>query len=162
MFVNAMKQHLLHALLENNISTNGDIFKLESEILMIIIKKFIDIMTNEVQDLLNVLIFPVLEDTASYPPSYTKVVLQALKSISSDLGCFVQLYASFDKEESSNKPFQRIVSNLCNIICEKNTPGCDEIAIDIITNLLKSMSAACPKLDETKNNTGSGSLSGTF
>lgn len=48
-FTNAMRQHLFHAMKQNGISTNSEIFKLEVEIFMILMTKFNDILIEEIQ-----------------------------------------------------------------------------------------------------------------
>lgn len=83
----------------------------------------------------------------TYPGDYNKIVLQSLNKISSNLDCFVHFYTTYDyNAEIEARPFQKLVNYLCKIIREKL--GNDEIAVEIVTNMLKSMSAACPKLDE--------------
>ncbi len=102
------------------------------------------------QDLLNILIFPILESPTSYAADYSRTVLRTLNTISSNLDCFVHLYTSYDyNTEIETRPFLKFVTCLSRIIRDKL--GNEELAVEIITNLLKSMSSACPKLDENHN-----------
>lgn len=81
---------------------------------------------------------------------YRKTVLQCLKDNSSNLDCFIHLYTSYDYDVTSeSRLFHKIVTCLNKIICDKL--GNEELAIDVITNLLKSMSTACPKLENVNN-----------
>lgn len=104
------------------------------------------------QDLLNILIFPILESPTSYAAEYSRTVLRTLNTISSNLDCFVHLYTSYDyNTEIETRPFLKIVNCLSRIIRDKL--GNEELAVEIITNLLKSMSKACPKLEESYDGT---------
>ncbi|CAL8083070.1 unnamed protein product [Orchesella dallaii] len=151
-FINAMKQHLYQSLIENGISQNAEVFKLEVEIIMLLIVKFKEVMIDEIQGLLDAMIFPILEGTISVPPHYNKTVLKSLKDISHHLDCFVYLYLSSDQDHDishESKSFQKVVSCVSKIV--RDRLGNEEIAVEIIANLLKSMSQACPKLDESSN-----------
>ncbi|ODN01693.1 Brefeldin A-inhibited guanine nucleotide-exchange protein 1, partial [Orchesella cincta] len=151
-FINAMKQHLYQSLVENGMSSNVEVFKLEVEIIMLLMVKFKEVMMDEIQALLEAIVFPILEGTSSPSPQYNKIVLKCLKDISHQLDCFVFLYLSSDQDHDvshESKSFQRLVSCVSKIV--RDRLGNEEIAVEIIANLLKSMSQACPKLDDSCN-----------
>lgn len=71
-FINAMRLHLFNAIKDSGISQNLEIFKLEVEILMIIMKKFHDVLSEEIRvrnvfEMLNIYNFRHCFNFSSHP-----------------------------------------------------------------------------------------------
>ncbi|XP_021948829.1 brefeldin A-inhibited guanine nucleotide-exchange protein 2 isoform X3 [Folsomia candida] len=152
MLCTAVKQYLCTTLRTTGVSINQEIFKLKLDLLIILIDKFQNNLSKEIEKLMEEVLFPVMEKPATFSNEYILLTLGTVNRIFNNFTSLVDLLAG---EESG--VFERMISYTCKLTNSENYSGdpgpltalpIRMLALESITLLLSKMSLSLEKKTE--------------